>query len=148
MRACSPKYHSGRNGDPQRISPVEPLHDLLRRVNGGAIEFLPAHPHEGSVGVPDGDQSARVIAKGKSLSTGRDFNLIVAFEKGTDQSGHAVGRAIAESSFHHLVDYNWDPRSGCPTFLTESPGSGYIDDPSALDDARQYITNLARWLSD
>jgi hypothetical protein len=143
-----PNYHSGRNGDPQRITPAEPLHELLQRPNGDAIEFLPAHPHEGSVGVPEGNESARVIATGKSLTTGRDFNLIVAFEKAIDRSGHPVGRAIAESSFHHLVDYNWDPRLGCPTFLTESPGSGYIDDPSALDDVRQYVTNLARWLSD
>ena len=143
-----PNYHSGRNGDPRRISTVEPLHELLRRPNGEAIEFFPAHPHEGSVGVPEGDDSARVIATGKSLTTGHDFNLIVAFEKGIDRNGYSVGRAIAESSFHHLVDYNWDPRSGCPTFLTESPGSGYIDNPSALDDVKHYVTNLARWLSD
>src|SRR5215203_1884261 len=54
-----PNYHSGANGDYQRIEVVEP-HELLRRPEGSFIEFFPAHPHEGGVGASDG--SACVIA--------------------------------------------------------------------------------------
>jgi hypothetical protein len=42
-----PNYHSGRNGDVQKIRPFEPLYPLLRRSDGTAVELLPSHPHEG-----------------------------------------------------------------------------------------------------
>jgi hypothetical protein len=29
-----------------------------------------------------------------------------------------LGRGIAESSFHHLVDYHWDTKKGCPDFVS------------------------------
>lgn len=136
-----PNYHSGANGDYQRIRPTRPLHDLLKRPDGSAIEYFPAHPHEGGVGAPADDASARVIAAGKSLVSGRDFNLIVAFDP---RGGR--GPAIAESSFHHLVDYNWDTSSGCPDFVEEPPGYGYEENPAALDDIKQYVANAAKWL--
>src|SRR6266487_2489648 len=49
-----PNYHSGSNGDCQKITPVEPFHELLKNPESESalIEFLPAHPHEGAVGVP------------------------------------------------------------------------------------------------
>lgn len=82
---------------------------MLNRGNrSGVIEYFPAHPHEGSVGVPDGEKHASVIATGTSKASQRAFNLIVAFESAPDQYGNQLGRAVAESSFHHLVDYNWD----------------------------------------
>ena len=59
-----PNYHSGANGDYQRVTAVEPVHELLRR-DSGVIEYFPAHPHEGSVGVPDGEECGRVIATGR-----------------------------------------------------------------------------------
>ncbi|MDB5394671.1 MAG: hypothetical protein JWM91_2177, partial [Rhodospirillales bacterium] len=67
-----PNYHSGRNGDYQRIKPIGPLHELLRNPASasGAIEYFPAHPHEGSVGVPPGERHARVIATGASRKYG------------------------------------------------------------------------------
>jgi hypothetical protein len=142
-----PNYHSGNNGDFQPIKPYGEVHDLLRRDSGELIQFFPAHPHEGSVGAPPDDHSARVIACGTSQSSGRDFNLIVAFEKGVDRSGNTVGRGVAESSFHHFVDYNWNPDMGCPTFLTEKPGNGYRETPERLNDVKQYVANLAKWLS-
>ena len=142
-----PNYHSGNNGDFQQITPVEPVHELLLNRSSKAVKFFPAHPHEGSVGVPPDDASARVIAKGKSLVTGRTFNLIVAFEKHRDAHGNDLGRGIAESSFHHLVDYNWNPEIGCPSFVKDVPGDGYKEDPGALNDVKTYVTNLARWLS-
>ena len=144
-----PNYHSGSNGDYQRITAVEPVHELLRNPGNvsGTIEYFPAHPHEGSVGVPAGEEHARVIATGISQVTQRPFNLLVAFESARDQHGNDLGRAIAESSFHHLVDYNWDTSKGCPSFLVEPPGDQIKREPEKLDDVKTYVENLARWLA-
>ena len=143
-----PNYHSGSNGDYQRITAVEPVHELLRNPNNvsGVIEYFPAHPHEGGVGVPDGEEHARVIATGVSQVTCRSFNLMVAFESTRDEHGNSLGRAVAESSFHHLVDYNWDTAKGCPSFLAEPPGDQIKREPEKLDDVKTYAGNLARWL--
>jgi hypothetical protein len=141
-----PNYHSGSNGDYQRVTAVEPAHELLRG-GSGLIEYFPAHPHEGGVGVPEGEPSARVIATGTSRTTGRDFNLIVAFEKSQDDHGHLLGRAVAESSFHHFVDYNWDTSMGCPSFLAEPPGEQIKREPGKLEDVKAYVRNLAHWLA-
>ena len=144
-----PNYHSGNNGDYQEITVVEPIHELLRKSNdpSTSIRFFPAHPHEGSVGVPEGEKNARVIATGKSLVTQRPFNLIVAFESARDRHGNLLGRAIAESSFHHFVDYNWDVSKGCPSFLLEAPGDQIRRDPQKLDEVKTYVSNVAHWLS-
>lgn len=144
-----PNYHSGRNGDYQRVTPVEPIHDLLRNPDNasGVIEYFPAHPHEGSVGVPAGEDHARVIAAGVSQVTARQFSLIVAFERTLDQHGNSLGRGVAESSFHHFVDYNWDTAKGCPSFVLESPGEQIKRDPARLHDVKAYVSNLARWLA-
>jgi hypothetical protein len=144
-----PNYHSGRNGDYQKIEPVEPLHELLRdsASASGVIEKFPAHPHEGAVGVPEGERDARVIATGHSTVTGRPFNLVVAFESVKDSHGNLLGRAVAESSFHHFVDYNWDTSAGCPSFVEEAPGDGYEKEPRALEDIKAYVRNLAVWLA-
>lgn len=143
-----PNYHSGRNGDFQRISVVAPVHELLRNTASvsGVIEFLPAHPHEGAVGVPSGERHARVIAMGQSLATGRPFNLIVAFERAEDERGNLLGRGVAESSFHHFADYNWDPGKGCPSFVDEPSGDSVGKDPVRLNDVKAYVRNLALWL--
>lgn len=144
-----PNYHSGRNGDFQKITPLEPVHELLLSPGSpsGVVEFFPAHPHEGAVGIPCGERGARVIATGQSLTTGRPFNLAVAFERTTDAHGSLLGRAVAESSFHHFVDYNWDIEKGCPSFVTEHPGDAVRKYPGRLDDVKTYVRNLARWLA-
>jgi hypothetical protein len=144
-----PNYHSGANGDYQRITPVGPIHELLRSADNlsGTIEVLPAHPHEGSVGVPEDEDDARVIASGVSQISGREFNLIVAFERRLDQHGNRLGRAVAESSFHHFVDYNWDTSIGCPSFLHEPPGDEIKRHPERLRDVKTYVANLAGWLA-
>jgi hypothetical protein len=144
-----PNYHSGSNGDYQRITPVEPIHELLRKPDSDSavIEYFPAHPHEGGVGVPEGEDHARVIATGVSQVTNRPFNLIVAFESAIDGHGNQLGRAVAESSFHHFVDYNWDISKGCPTFLEEPPGDEIRTDPVRLADMKTYVQNLAVWLA-
>ena len=144
-----PNYHSGRNGDFQKITPLEPVHELLLNPGSpsGVVEYFPAHPHEGAVGVPCDERGARVIATGQSLTTGRPFNLAVTFERATDEHGNLRGRAVAESSFHHFVDYNWDIEQGCPSFVAEPPGDAVRKNPARLDDVKAYVRNLARWLA-
>jgi hypothetical protein len=144
-----PNYHSGSNGDYQRVTMVEPAHELLLNASSpsGLIEYFPAHPHEGGVGVPQGAHAARVIATGTSRVTNRPFNLIVAFEHEQDRHGHSLGRAVAESSFHHFVDYNWDTDAGCPSFLLEPPGDQIVREPEHLEDVKTYARNLALWLA-
>jgi hypothetical protein len=141
-----PNYHSGNNGDYQLITAAEPVHELLRRSDGSTVEYFPAHPHEGAVGAPEGQRKARVIASGVSQTTRRPFNLVVAFERDNDEHGNNLGRAIAESSFHHFVDYNWNTSMGCPTFLVEPPGHQIERDPGKLDDIKTYVRNAAVWL--
>ena len=144
-----PNYHSGANGDYQKIT-VEGSHELMRNPASptGVIEFFPAHPHEGAVGVPEGEDQAHVIATGKSQITDRPFNLVVAFESAVEDHGNKLGRGIAESSFHHFVDYNWNIDMGCPSFLVEAPGDGYKRNPQALQDIKTYVGNAARWLAE
>ena len=138
-----PNFHSGANGDYQRIEVLEPVHDVLRDASAanGAIEFLPSHPHEGAVSAPAGAR-ARVIFRGRSKATGATFNIAVAFE-----ADGQTGRAIAQSSFHHFADYNWDPRVGAPSFVDEPPGDGILRRPQARAATDLYVCNVARWLA-
>ena len=144
-----PNYHSGSNGDYQKIITVKPVHEVVLNSSNasGVIEYFPAHPHEGAVGVPEGENHANVIATGTSQVTGRPFNLIVAFERERDGHGNRLGRAAAESSFHHFVDYNWDTTKGCPSFVAEPPGNQIKREPEKLADVKTYVSNLARWLA-
>ena len=144
-----PNYHSGRNGDFQRISAVAPVHELLIDPDSGSgmIDLFPAHPHEGAVGVPEGETSARVVATGCSVATRRPFNLVVAFERAADKHGTRLGRGIAESSFHHFADYNWDTSRGAPSFVTEPEGDGMRTNPRAAASIRRYVRNAAVWLA-
>jgi hypothetical protein len=143
-----PNYHSGRNGDHQRIIVAAREHALLRRPDAaGPIAFFPAHPHEGSVGLPPEDPSASVVARGISRTTGREFNLVVAFERSPGPDHSLLGRGVAESSFHHFADYNWDTRRGAPSFVTEPEGHSMKTEARALPDIKQYVSNLAFWLA-
>lgn len=132
-----PNFHSGANGDFQPVEAELPVHPVMRDV-----KFLPAHPHEGAVVAPRTDSAARVIATGKSLASGQRFNIAVAFEPSA-----RTGPAIAESTFHHFADYNWDPRRGSPDFVTEAPGSALPSTPQAMSSVQRYVRNLALWLA-
>lgn len=135
-----PNFHSGANGDYQPVLVDGPVHPLLRtaRTASGRIEWFPAHPHEGLViaDVP----GATALAQGRSLVTGRRFTLAVALDDGL------LGRAVAESTFHHFADYNWDTASGAPSFVSEAPGTQIKADPSRLDAFKDYVRNVAVWL--
>jgi hypothetical protein len=95
-------------------------------------------------GVPEPDRGLRVGGRRRrSTCTGRDFDLVVAF----DRTASTPGRAIAESSFHHFADYNWDTSKGKPSFVTEAPGDAIQRDEHLLDDIRAYIENCVEWLA-
>jgi hypothetical protein len=139
-----PNYHSGANGDYQEIQIAGAPHPVLSDPTApdGVIHYLPAHPHEGAVGAPPDDPSARVIATGRSRVTGVSFNIAVAFEP-----SRGGGPAIAESTFHHFADYNWDPGTGAPSFVDEPPGNGLATFPAARLATERYVRNVARWLA-
>ena len=141
-----PNYHSGANGDYQPVLIGGPVHELLRtnRTASGRIEWFPAHPHEGMVS-PKGPL-ARAIAKGRSTATGRHFNLAVAIDGERTPDGRPMGRAVAESTFHHFADYSWDLAAGAPSFVSDPPGTQIGDDPSRLAVFKDYIANIAAWL--
>ena len=144
-----PNFHSGANGDYQRIDVVEPVHDVLRsdRAPNGVIAYFPAHPHEGAVDVPQSEAHGRVIARGKSSQTGRPFNIAVVLDgEPCSQGNGCKGRAIAQSTFHHFADMNWDSSKGAPSFVHDKPGHEMRDDPSRLDIFKDYVRNCARWL--
>jgi len=132
-----PNYHSGANGDYQEIQVVGAPHAVL----SGPVGYLPAHPHEGGVGAPPGDASARVIAAGRSKVSGARFNIAVAFEPSAGS-----GPAIAQSTFHHFADYNWDVAKGAPSFVTERPGNAMQKSPEARSSTERYVQNVALWL--
>jgi hypothetical protein len=138
-----PNFHSGANGDYQEIHAIAPLHPVLSNPNAanGAVRFLPAHPHEGDVSAPP-NQNARVITEGRSKTTGRPFNIAVAFEPNS-----SAGPVLAESSFHHFLDYNWDVSRGCPSFVAEPAGASMAGQPNALLDTQRYVLNAALWLA-
>jgi hypothetical protein len=139
-----PNYHSGANGDYQRVHVVGAPHPVLHDPVGtdGLVHFLPAHPHEGSVSAPVHDAGARVILQGRSAVSGVTFNLAVAFEPSGDG-----GPAIAQSTFHHFCDYNWDVERAAPSFVSEKPGTEMKHFPEALRSTKQYVRNVALWLA-
>jgi hypothetical protein len=139
-----PNFHSGANGDAQRIAVVGDVHPVLRdpETDDGVLHYLPAHPHEGAVDAPAGVELARVIATGVSKATGDVFNLAVVIEPSA-----AHGPAIAQSTFHHFADYNWNPALGSPDFVSEAPGNTLATTPHALRSVHRYVSNVALWLA-
>jgi hypothetical protein len=54
---------------------------------------------------------------------------------------------VAQSTFHHFADYNWDTRAGAPSFVSEPPGDAITRSPEAIADTHRYALNIARWLA-
>jgi hypothetical protein len=142
-----PNFHSGANGDYQPVFVDGPVHQLLRtdRTASGHVEWFPAHPHEGSVSVPEDCTYACVVGRGRSMVTGRYFNLAVAVD-GEMSDGRRQGRALVCSTFHHFADLNWDVSARAPSFVTDLPGHEIEQDPQRLDIFKDYIRNIAGWL--
>ena len=146
MTISWPNYHSGANGDYQPVLIEGPVHELLRtnRTTSRRIEWFPAHPHEGMVSA--NGPFATAIAQGRSTATGRHFNLAVVLDGELTPDGRPMGRAVAESTFHHFADYNWDLDCGAPSFVSEPPGNQIKADPSRLEIFKDYVRNIAAWL--
>jgi hypothetical protein len=123
---------SGNEGEFKRITPMEPVHEVLRsgKSPSGVIEYFPAHPHEGALSVPDAMTYARVIATSMSRESGDAFNVAVTIENEPPHNGHRSGRAIALSTFHQLADVSWDASKH----------------DAKLDIYKDHIRNIARWL--
>lgn len=139
-----PNFHSGSNGDVQRVQAEQPVHPVMRDAESetGTVQYLPAHPHEGAVVAPESDPGARVIATGKSQSSGQRFNIAVVFER-----SDVAGPALAESTFHHFADYNWDARRGSPDFVTEAPVYTLPTAAREMASVHRYVRNVALWLA-
>jgi hypothetical protein len=143
-----PNYHSGANGDYQRIIADQPIHELLLsdKSPSGHVEWFPAHPHEGAVTAPPDSSCSRVIAHGQSAISGRRFNLVVCIDGERTADGRPLGRAVVCSTFHHFADMNWDPDRGAPSFVTDPPGSEIKRDPARLNAFKDYVHNIVNWL--
>ena len=139
-----PNFHSGANGDFQRVQAEHPIHPIMFDAESetGTVMYLPAHPHEGAVILPDAEPDAQVIATGTSLVSGQRFNIAVAFEQSDDR-----GPALTQSTFHHFADYNWNPGCGSPDFVTEKPGGNLVTTPQAMASVHRYVRNVAQWLA-
>ena len=96
-----PNYHSGASGDYQPVLVEVPVHELLRtnQTASGRIEWFPADLHEGLVSAKS--PFATAIARGRSTATGRHFNLAAVIDGERGPDGRPMGRAVAESTFHH-----------------------------------------------
>ena len=140
-----PNYHSGANGDYQPVVVDEPVHELLRTTGtaSGRIEWFPAHPHEGAV-------SACVPSPPCWRGPKHRERAPLQPRRGLDgeptADGRAMGRALAESTFHHFADYNWDLDRGAPSFVTEHRAMRSRRDPSRLAVYKDYVHNIAYWL--
>jgi hypothetical protein len=99
------------------------------------------------VSVPDDVPFASVIGRGRSMVTGRYFNLAVALDGEVADDGRPLGRAVACSTFHHFADLNWDVHSGAPSFVTDAPGHEIEQDPERFEIFKGYVRNLAQWLT-
>ena len=111
------------------------MHELLRtdRTASGRIEWFPAHPHEGVVSA-NGARSPPRSRRAEAPRPDVYFNLAVVLDGEVAPDGRPMGRAIAESTFHHFADYNWDLDRGAPSFVTEAPGNADQGRPVAPGD--------------
>ena len=142
-----PNYNTGANGDYQIIETSNPLHPLMQRADGSTLQFLPAHPHEGVVSLPNSLlEVGQELVFSRSQSTGHQFCAVVAIDTYQEGDGTNLGRVISESTFHHFADPNLDPAVPSPSFVTELPGDGIVQNDEARRDAFRYIENVANWL--
>ncbi len=136
-----PNYHSGANGDYQNIDVAVP-HELLTRPDGASIEYFPAHPHEGGIGSPNGnDWFASSPPERAKPPAGRSILLLRLMKRVMVPDGQLPNRVFI-ISWIIIGILNQVARMG----ITEAPGDGYKRHPEALNDIKQYVENVARWL--
>lgn len=141
--ASRPNGHVGENGDLSRVRAVGHIHPVMRDRHSptGVIRYLSTHPHEGVVGAPPGDASARVIMARQNLAIGTDRDIAVAFERSA-----RGGRAIAQSSFHPFTDRNGGTASNRPPSDDDSLEAAVLRLQEVDRSTMQYVANIAFWL--
>lgn len=121
-----------QTGPYQRITPLHPVHDLLRsdRSPSGIIEYFPAAEHDAALSVPPYAPFARVIAVAGDDDTGDTSNIAIAIEDERCHDGTICGRAVATSCLHQFADGRWN---------------GQGDGQSEI--FKDFARNIARWLA-
>ena len=142
-----PNYHSGANGDYQPV---------LDRGAGARVaahrsdrqrsdRMVPVAPARGR-GVGERPVRHRARAGPQHSVPAATSTSPSCWTESFAPDGRPMGRAIAESTFHHFADYNWDLDRGAPSFVTETPGTQIKADPSRLAIFKDYVRNVATWL--
>jgi hypothetical protein len=126
--------------------PFDPTQSLERRVHRlfcgrtTPIKVFPDHMHEGHLVIPSafpqdtwpsgpsGQPLPEVIARGTDKRTGALYDIVTAY----DGSSAAVGRIVADSTWHHYFNVN----------LKGFPAGRHVRPQLA-----QFYVNLAVWLS-
>lgn len=129
-----------RDGAPQRlILPVladSRRHPIFHGRGARLLDRLPDHMHEGAVRIAAadwaGEPSPVVIARGVDHWRAQCFDLMVAWD-GHVSPGGAKGRILADSSWHHYVDFNL-------ATIAEAGGE-------AWDKIQELYCNQAVWLA-
>ena len=121
-----PNYHSGANGDYQPVLPADPAARTvaIQPYDFGSDRVVPGPSARGR-----GDRERSVLDGGCARSQyrhGPAFQPRRGSRRRNSDDGRPIGRAIAESTFHHFADYNWNLDCGAPSFVAEPPG---IADP-------------------
>lgn len=129
-----------RDGAPQRlILPVladSRRHPIFHGRGGRLLDRLPDHMHEGALRIASQDWAGEplpvVIARGVDHWRAQCFDLMAAWD-GHASPGGAKGRIVADSSWHHYVDFN---------LATIADAGG-----EAWDKIQELYSNLAVWLA-
>jgi hypothetical protein len=103
-----PNYHSGANGDVHEITITEPAHPVLIRSNGpgNPIRYLPAHPHEGAVSVPEG---AEKVARARSPA---ERSISAWHSKHTTKRASDSGERLHQAPSINSVTTTWTQAQG------------------------------------
>ncbi len=138
------QHHPGDNGPFQRVRPVGHIHPVMRdrRSPTGVIQYLPAHPDEGSVRTAPDNSSARTIMARQNPASGRRFDIAVAFERSV-----RGGCAMAQASSHCFTDCSWGRTAGCPSSASVPSDDGAARFSEPLRSTMQYVSNIAFWLN-
>lgn len=102
-----------QDGAPQRlILPMQAnlkRHPIFQGSDGRLLDRFPDHMHEGAVRIAPLDWAGEplpvVVARGLDHWRAQCFDLMVAWD-GHESPGGPKGRILADSSWHHYVDFN------------------------------------------
>ncbi len=171
---ADPQFDLQSDNIPQRIYPTwygaaaDAVPHPLLSFEGGAVTYLPDHPHEGRCLVPspldpaewpEDDTGTRVppevvahgVSAGPGFSTSKPsitppvlFGVIGAYD------GHqtGVGRVVVDSTWHHWININLNGTGAAP-LSGGVPVDGLYDGGLPTEEYLQiqaYFQNIAGWL--